>query len=253
MIPKIIHYCWFGGNPLPESAKKCIESWRKFFPGYEIKEWNESNFDVCINAYVEEAYKAKKYAFVSDYARFWIIYNYGGVYFDTDVEVLKPFDNILERGAFMGFQKMDGENMNWAKESNSKDAINPGLGLAATPGLGIIKKMLDFYNSSHFISCSGGETGTVVHFTTNLIHRLGIHKNTDGTYSCEGVTIYPDEYFDPMNYYTGDVTITPQTHSFHHYAATWVEKGKAGLTARTLLRIRRILLRLRIFVRRTFH
>ena len=106
MIPKIIHYCWFGRNPLPDSAKKCIESWRKFFPEYEIKEWNEDNFDVHLIPYVEEAYNAKKYAFVSDYARFWILYFYGGVYFDTDVEVIRPMDDILAKGGFMGSTRL---------------------------------------------------------------------------------------------------------------------------------------------------
>lgn len=99
MIPKIIHYCWFGGNPLPELAQKCIASWKKFLPDYEIKEWNESNYDVRKIPYIEQAYNAKKYAFVSDYARFDILYQYGGIYFDTDVEVIKPFDEILKRRA----------------------------------------------------------------------------------------------------------------------------------------------------------
>ncbi|RGX78343.1 hypothetical protein DXA68_12330 [Bacteroides stercorirosoris] len=103
MIPKIIHYCWFGGKPLPPKAKKYIESWKKFCPDYEIKEWNESNFDVHCCRYVEEAYNAKKWAFVSDYARFLALYNEGGIYFDTDIEVLKPFDNLLGCGAFFGF------------------------------------------------------------------------------------------------------------------------------------------------------
>ena len=101
MIPKTIHYCWFGGNPLPEMAIKCIESWKKFLPDYEIKQWDESNFDVNMIPYAAEAYKAKKYAFVSDFARFWILYNYGGLYFDTDVEVIKPMDNIIAKGPFM--------------------------------------------------------------------------------------------------------------------------------------------------------
>ena len=96
MIPKIIHYCWFGRNPLPQSAIKCINSWKKFFPDYEIKEWNEQNFDVNIIPYTSEAYQAKKYAFVSDYARMWVLYNYGGIYFDTDVEVIKPMKDIVE-------------------------------------------------------------------------------------------------------------------------------------------------------------
>lgn len=102
MIPKIIHYCWFGGNPLPDSAMKCIASWKKFLPDYEIKEWNESNFDVNMIPYVKEAYQVKKYAFVSDFARFYILYKYGGLYFDTDVEIVKPLDSIISKGAFMG-------------------------------------------------------------------------------------------------------------------------------------------------------
>ena len=94
MIPKFVHYCWFGRGELTPLAKKCIASWRLFFPGYEIKEWNEDNFDVNIIPYTADAYKAGKYAFVSDYARFWVLYHFGGVYFDTDVEVIRPMDDV---------------------------------------------------------------------------------------------------------------------------------------------------------------
>lgn len=111
MIPKIIHYCWFGRNPLPPLAQECIASWRKYLPDYEIKEWNEDNFDVNAIPYTAEAYRQKKYAFVSDYARFWIMYHYGGLYFDTDVEVIRPLDDIIAAGNFMGFElDPDGEN-----------------------------------------------------------------------------------------------------------------------------------------------
>ena len=103
MIPKVIHYCWFGHNPLPKSALKCINSWRSYFPDYEIKEWNETNFDVNMMPYTTEAYNARKFAFVSDVARFWILLNEGGLYFDTDVEVIKGFDDIVSSGAFMEF------------------------------------------------------------------------------------------------------------------------------------------------------
>ena len=105
MIPKVIHYCWFGRNSLPPLAVKCLESWKRFFPDYEIKEWNEDNFDVNIISYTAEAYRVKKYAFVSDYARFWILYHYGGLYFDTDVEVIKSMDDIIAKGSFMGCEK----------------------------------------------------------------------------------------------------------------------------------------------------
>ena len=148
MIPKIIHYCWFGRNPLPDSAQKCIASWRKFMPDYEIKAWNEDNFDVNIIPYTQQAYEAKKYAFVSDYARFWILYHEGGLYFDTDVEVVKSFDDILERGAFMGLE-IDGT------KKGTKVAINPGLGLGAEAGMPIYLEILnvfanlDYYGIPH--------------------------------------------------------------------------------------------------------
>ena len=132
MIPKIIHYCWFGHNPLPELAKKCIASWKNYFPDYEIKEWNESNFDVNAIPYTEEAYKQKKYAFVSDYARFWILYHYGGLYFDTDVEVIKPMNEIIERGPFMGCENT-AKNRNKVVDSSGLElGVNPGLVIGST-------------------------------------------------------------------------------------------------------------------------
>lgn len=106
MIPQTIHYCWFGNKPLSETAIKCISSWKKYFPNYTIKEWNENNFNINIIPYTKEAYKRGKWAFVSDYARFWILYNYGGIYFDTDVEVIKPFDIIIENGPFLGLEQI---------------------------------------------------------------------------------------------------------------------------------------------------
>ena len=123
MIPKVIHYCWFGRNPLPDSALKCIESWKKYLPDYEIVQWNEDNFDVNSIPYVAEAYAARKYAFVSDYARFYVLYNQGGVYFDTDVEAVAPLDDILEKGPYMGMERALSGEM----------AVNPGLGFAAEP------------------------------------------------------------------------------------------------------------------------
>ena len=128
MIPKVIHYCWFGHNPLPNMAVRCIESWRKYLPDYEIKEWNEDNFDVNMVPYTQEAYAEKKYAFVSDYARFWIIYNFGGLYFDTDVEIIKPLDEVVGKGPFMGCEQdyMPTENGTIVRGTGA--AVNPGLG-----------------------------------------------------------------------------------------------------------------------------
>ena len=205
MTPKIIHYCWFGGNPLPDDAKKCIGSWKKFFPEYEIKEWNERNFDVNCCDYVKEAYAAKKWAFVSDYARFWILYHEGGLYFDTDVEVIKDMSNIIAQGAFMGCE--------------TDDKCNPGLGLGANPGLGLYKEILDYYEKIHFF-IEGNTTETVVTHTSKILKSHGWVGNGE-IEQIEGVTIYPPEYFCPMDYKTGKLDITPNTRSIHWYTASW--------------------------------
>lgn len=205
MTPKIIHYCWFGGNPLPDDAKKCIGSWKKFFPEYEIKEWNERNFDVNCCDYVKEAYAAKKWAFVSDYARFWILYHEGGLYFDTDVEVIKDMSNIIAQGAFMGCE--------------TDDKCNPGLGLGANPSLGLYKEILDYYEKIHFL-IEGNTTETVVTHTSKILKSHGWVGNGE-IEQIEGVTIYPPEYFCPMDYKTGKLNITPNTQSIHWYTASW--------------------------------
>ncbi len=213
MIPKIIHYCWFGRNPLPESAIKCIASWRKFFPDYEIIEWNEDNFDVNGIAYTTQAYAAKKYAFVSDYARFKILYEHGGLYFDTDVEVIKSFDDILSRGAFMGCELT-------AAQSN---AINPGLGLGVAPGLGLYAELLEKYSTLQFIREDGSlNLTTIVTYTTELLVSHGL-KATNDIQTVADITIYPKEYFNPLNDNTGRLEITSNTHSIHWYSKTWLE------------------------------
>lgn len=220
MIPKVIHYCWFGGNPLPKSAQKCIASWRKYLPDYEIKEWNESNFDVNIIPYTAEAYKAKKYAFVSDYARFWILYKYGGLYFDTDVEVIKNMDDIIAKGPFMGLEKKQ------AGATPTQLGVAPGLGLGVNPGLGLYKELLDVYDDKHLFSAFGKIGETIVGITSKIMQKKGIKRQSDGFLHCGEITIYPEEYFCPKNYYTGELTITPNTCAIHHYTATWHKNTK---------------------------
>lgn len=224
MIPKIIHYCWFGGNPLPKSAQKCIASWKKYFPDYEIKEWNESNYDVNKVLYTKQAYKAKKYAFVSDYARFDILYTYGGVYFDTDVEVIRPFDEILKNGAFMGCEI----DVNTAIDKNPGlgIAVAPGLGIAATPGLSIYKEILNSYNNYRFINDDGTyNTTTVVRYTTDILAKNGL-RAVAGIQNIADITIYPKEYFNPLDDTTGKLVVTENTHSIHWYSKTWLTKGE---------------------------
>lgn len=212
MIPKKIHYCWFGRNPLPESAQKCIASWRKFLPDYEIIKWNEDNFDVNLIPYTADAYAAKKYAFVSDYARFKILYEYGGLYFDTDVEVIKPFDDILKRGAFMGLEF-----------AAPQGAANPGLGLGVAPGLGLYRELIEKYNKLRFINEDGSQNlTTIVTYTTELLYSHGL-RATDEIQTVAGITIYPKEYFNPLNDNTGKLEITSNTHSIHWYSKTWLD------------------------------
>ena len=219
MIPKIIHYCWFGERPLPRSAIKCINSWKRFFQNYEIKEWNESNFDVNMMSFTREAYAAKKYAFVSDVARFWILYQEGGLYFDTDVEVIAPMDDIIERGPFMGVEAMDVYEKGWP-------AVAPGLGLGVEKGNDFYHKVLDYYEKHHYCDANGIQLpGTVVMHTTNLLRENGLRPET-GIQCVAGIWIYPPEYFCPLEDATGILRKTTNTRSIHWYSKTWIDKPK---------------------------
>lgn len=206
-IPKVIHYCWFGGNPLPELAIKCIASWKKFLPDYEIREWNESNYDVQKNKYIAQAYDAKKYAFVSDYARFDILYQYGGIYFDTDVEVIKPLDEILKRGAFAGVE--------------SAGALAAGLGIASPVASPIYKEILRSYDNSDFLYKNGSMNLTTVVDRVSKIFAEHGFTNKNEIQTIADVTIYPSDYFCPIDPKTGILNVTDNTYTIHHYAATW--------------------------------
>ena len=218
-IPKIIHYCWFGGNQLPEQAHKCIASWRKFLPDYEIKEWNEQNFDVYQAPYVAEAYRLKKYAHVSDYARFWILYHYGGIYFDTDVEVIRPLDDLIERGSFVGFECQEGTPFD-----NPNGNMNVGLGAAVCKKHPFIGQMVGYYNHHHFVKWNGRNTGNVTLQATQFLDYNHKEVLEDDIVKVSGLFIYPIEYFCPLNYYTGEMNITNNTRTIHHYMASWVKK-----------------------------
>lgn len=213
MIPKTIHYCWFGRNPLPESAQKCIASWRKFLPDYDIKEWNEDNFDVNIIPYTQQAYEAGKYAFVSDYTRYWILYHYGGLYFDTDVEIIRPLDDIVEHGAFMGIEV--------PASDGRLPMVNPGLGLGVEAGHPFYKKILNVYKDMSFINADGTlNQTTIVSYNTVLLRELGLQPTND-IQQVAGITIYPADYFNPLNDLTGRLKVTENTRSIHWYSKTW--------------------------------
>lgn len=212
MIPKVIHYCWFGGKPLPKLAIKCIESWKKYLPDYEIKEWNETNFDINLIPYTKEAYQAKRYAFVSDYARFWILYHYGGLYFDTDVEIINPMDNIIAKGPFMG------------RENDSELSVAPGLGLSICPKHPLYKEILDTYSKLHCIYEDGTfNEKTVVTYVSEILYERGL-RFKKGIQECEGIYIYPKDYFCPKDFLSGKLRITPNTVTIHHYDGSWLQE-----------------------------
>ena len=219
-IPKIIHYCWFGGKKLPKEAIKCIDSWKKYFPDYEIREWNESNFDVNCCDYVREAYQKKKWAFVSDYARFDILYKCGGIYFDTDVEVISPMYDIVNKGPFVGLESGTIEDL---FNRNDIAKINPGLGMASLPNSILFKEIINGYNKKHFIKENGDIdiSYTVCHYVTDIIKKCDI-EDVDGYAYSIGFYIYPKEYFCPKDYETGFVDKTSDTRTIHHYSATWI-------------------------------
>lgn len=217
MIPKTIHYCWFGRNPLPESAQRCIASWRKFLPDYQIVEWNEDNFDVNAIAYTREAYAAGKWAFVSDYARFKILYEHGGIYFDTDVEVIAPMDDIIEAGPFMGYE---------VENQGSGNKVAPGLGLGVAPGLGLYAEILKFYDGHHFLMPDGSPNlTTVVTYITDILIKHGLQPRP-GKQTVAGVTIYPKDYFNPLDDNTGRLRITANTRTIHWYSKTWLSEPR---------------------------
>ena len=236
MIPKIIHYCWFGGNPLPELAQKCIASWRKFLPDYEIWQWEEAplhenqnrlynkrvEFDVNLIPYTAEAYKLGKYAFVSDYARFWILYKYGGLYFDTDVEVIRPMDDIIAKGAFMGFETdPDGENSPLKYPPRYAFGVNVGLGCGFEKGNDFIKRMLEVYRGLTFENPRmNPNLKTVVAHVTKALMEKGLECK-EGIQQVDGITIYPRKYFAPINVVTGRLHITPNTRTIHQYMGSW--------------------------------
>ncbi len=231
MIPKIIHYCWFGRGPMPEIAKECIESWEKFLPDYEIRLWNEDNFDVNICTYTSEAYQAKKYAFVSDYARLWVLYKYGGLYFDTDVKLLASPLNILAAGPYMGAETNGNES------PVSKATVNPGLGMGAEAGMSFLKIMLDRYDTYRFISPADSSFNlkTIVEYTTELLHESDFPNNITEKIECAGFNIYPKDFFSPRSLDGRKTVITPRTVSIHLFANTW---GNKSFYAKAISRIK---------------
>ena len=208
MIPKKIHYCWFGGKSKPQSVINYIESWIKYCPDYEIVEWNEDNFDVHQNRYCQEAYESKKWAFVSDVARLWSLYYVGGIYMDTDVEVTRPLDDLLINEVFFGF------------ESSIYVATNI---IGANKGNKFIFSLLKAYDDRRFIKIDGKQDRTTnVNCTTKSAEAMGLILNGNQQ-TIKGVTFYPQEYFSPYDYTTGRIIKSIQTYTIHWFAQTWID------------------------------
>ena len=189
-------------------------------PEYEVIRWDESNFDTNACAYVREAVGAKKWAFASDYARFKILYEHGGVYLDTDVELLKSMDPILQEGPFMGLETDAGFSVEGSMVPGLGLAVNPGLGIAANPGMGLYKTILDSYEADHFIKNGIYDQTTVVVRTTSILKRYGLH-DIPGIQEVAGIKIYPAEYFCPKDFLSERINITDNTYSIHHFDGTW--------------------------------
>lgn len=210
-IPKIIHYFWLSDGEMPELMEKCIQSWKKKMPDYEIKRWNVENFDVNICRYTREAFLAKKYAFVSDYVRLYALYYEGGIYLDTDVEVFKSFDDLLNNEAFFGF------------ENNHTIAT---CILGSKRGNPLFKKFLDYYAVREFILPNGKYDLTPNPCPiTNIMKQRG--ANIDGTkQKIDGMVIYPQDYFSPYDRATEKINITEHTYSIHYFNGTWIDEEK---------------------------
>lgn len=209
MIPKVIHYCWFGRGEKPKLAEKCIASWKEYCPDYEIIEWNEDNFDVNCCAYVKEAYENKKYAFVSDYVRLYAIYTEGGIYMDTDVEVVKKLDEYLCHKAFSGFE--------------SETLIPTGI-MAGEKNLPLFEELLDYYVNRHFINSNGDmDTTTNVSIITSIMSKKGFIPN--GKFQIvDGLALYPRDVFCPFDNATGVMYGSEATATIHWFNKSWVPK-----------------------------
>ena len=212
-IPKVIHYFWVGGTKKPKSVLACLDSWKKHYPDFEIIEWNENNYDFSKNKYMQQAYDSKKWGFVPDYARLDVIYEYGGFYFDTDVEVIARNEKLLSLEAFIGFENT----------GDGKLFVNCGQGFGAMPGNEIIKKARDMYDDICFINTDGSlNLVPSPNYTTEILVQNGLQLiNKDQ--KLNGITVFASDVFCPKNFRTGKVHKTSRTLSIHHFVASWMD------------------------------
>jgi mannosyltransferase OCH1-like enzyme len=204
-IPKIINYCWFGGNKKPRLIEECMKSWHKYLPDYKIVEWNETNFDINSISYVKQAYEQKKWAFVTDYVRMYALYTTGGIYLDADVEILKPLDKFLVHRAFTG------------KETND---LTLAAVMGAEKGHPWIKMIMDWYAGARLTMTPN--TQTVTQLSKPYIEK----KVYDFVYLKNGVVIYPQDVFAPFDHRLMTPTPTEHSYAIHHFAGTWLGRTR---------------------------
>lgn len=225
MIPKKIHYFWIGGNPKPESVLYCIDSWKKYCPDYEIIEWNESNYDFTKNKYMQQAYAAKKWGFAPDYARLDVVYQHGGIYFDTDVELIRNIDHLLDNKAFFGFDR--------AKDT-TKNNVNCGEGFGAEAYHPILKEMMAAYEALQFKKSDGSLDMTPSPlYTTKCLEKRGL-KNENRDQQLGDVQIYSSDVLCPKSFGEIKLHLTERTVSIHHFDATWLDDERKRKYERSL-------------------
>lgn len=207
-IPKKIHYIWLSGEEKPILINKCIDSWRKFLPDYEIIEWNLDNFDINFNQFAYEAYQSKKWAFAADVIRWKVLYEHGGIYLDSDVEVVKSFDDLLHFSSFTGYEK----------SGSVQTAV-----VGAEKGNIWVKKWLDYYDNKKFILPDGSfEMTPNPVFITDILTQNDVNLNYDKTVEANDLIIFPSDYFSPKDAGTREIKITKNTYAIHHFSASWV-------------------------------
>ena len=210
-MSKYIHYCWFGGKPLPKLAKKCIKSWKKYLPDYEIIEWNEHNVNLEECAFIKEAYENKKWAFVADYARTKAIYEMGGIYFDTDMMVTKNIDFLLENETFLGVE----DSM----------MVNAAVWGASKPHTDFAKKMLDFYKSQEHFDVDNIYKMSIPRIITRILDKYGFDPSINEVQILnKNIYVYPRPYFYPLSYNFKNNQFSKDTCMIHYFDATWIPK-----------------------------
>ncbi len=225
VIPKIIHFCWLSGEPYPEKVARCIDSWKRILPEYEIILWNKDNFTITSVPWVKNACFAKKYAFAADYIRFYVLYNFGGIYLDSDVEVLKSFDEFLTNDYFFGFEY-----------SGQVEAAVVG----AKKGLDWIKESIEWYNTHDFYDFISNNKQivcpTIMRYGFEKINRVQLVDVCEKQYIKNGVVL-PFDYFSPKNGFNGEIILSPNTHTIHHFNAGWISSVNVSLKIKRFIHL----------------